>query len=208
MIRIIPESTQTINTKYIFNRRKAAWVFFFLNQFYIYNSLNNSDFRGNVKSSLKYGNMARQFYRRKHKNRPKLPKDCGEIKRCFADDDILKKYGFTLDGKFKLYLDTIVSANHSFCVFQSQAVMNMVKERVDKNHRRYLLDGTFKSAAKPFKQLLTISAEYKNDVSFYFIWSFYGFFILSHFHISVSILLISGILLRWKNTNVAWTSSL
>lgn len=60
--------------------------------------------------------MAPQFYRRKHKNRPKLPEDCQDIKASFEDDTILRKYGHTLDGKTKFYVNTIVSANYSFCV--------------------------------------------------------------------------------------------
>lgn len=111
--------------------------------------------------------MARQFYRRKRKNRPKIPKECEEIKRSFEDADVLRKYGFTLCNKSKFYVDTVVSSNHSFCVFQSQAVIELIKNRIDAKQRKYLIDGTFQSAAKPFAQFLTISVEYKNIVSFF-----------------------------------------
>lgn len=109
--------------------------------------------------------MAPQFYRRKHKNRPRLPKDCEEIKRSFENENIFKKYGYTLDEKSKLYVDTILYESHSFCVFQSQAVIEMIKKEIDENQRRYLIDGTFKTAAKPFSQCVTISVEYKQEVS-------------------------------------------
>lgn len=109
--------------------------------------------------------MAPQFYRRKHKNRPKLPKECEDIKKSFEDHSTLRKYGHTLDGKSKFYINTIVSANYSFCVFKSQAVADMINNKIDKNQRRYLLDGTFKTAPKPFTQCLTVSLEYKQEVS-------------------------------------------
>lgn len=124
-----------------------------------------NNFRGNVKSNLKYEKMAAQFYRRKHKNRPKLPKECEEIKKSFEDHNILRKYGQTMDGRSKFYVNTIVSADYSFCVFKSQAVADLINNKIDKNQRRYLLDGTFKTAAKPFTQCLTVSVEYKQEVS-------------------------------------------
>lgn len=95
-----------------------------------------------------------------------MPKDCEEIERSFEDVNILRKYGLTLDEKSKFYVDTVVSSNHSFCVFQSEAAIDLIKNRIDPKQRRYLLDGTFQSAAKPFGQLLTISVEYKHIVSF------------------------------------------
>lgn len=132
-------------------------------------SLIDSDFRGNVRSNLKYKTMATQFYRRKHKNRPKLPKNCEEIKESFENDNsILEKYGFTLDKKSRFYVDTIIADGHSFCVFESTSIINMIKTKIPRNKRKYLLDGTFKTAAKPFTQLLTISVEFKNEVRFGF----------------------------------------
>lgn len=106
--------------------------------------------------------------RRKYKNRPKLPKDCEEIKMKFENDDVLKKYGYTLDGDSKFYVNTILKQNHSFCVFQSQVITDFMRNKIDANERRYLIDGTFKTAAKPFKQYITISAEYEDDVSLLF----------------------------------------
>lgn len=122
-------------------------------------------YRGSVKSKLKFKRMAPQFYRRKHKNRPKLPKGCDEIKKDLDDANILKKYGYTLSGNSKFYVDTILRPNHSFCVFKSQGVIDIIKDRIDINNRCYLLDGTFQCVAKPFMQLLTISVQFKNNVS-------------------------------------------
>lgn len=110
--------------------------------------------------------MAPQLYRRKNKNRPKLLQTCKEIKEKFENNTVLENYGFSLDKKSKMYIDTILCENHCFCVFKSQAVIDMITHRIDKNKRHYLLDGTFKICAKPFKQLLTLSVEYKNNVRF------------------------------------------
>lgn len=114
---------------------------------------------------MNYERMAPQFYRRKHKHRPRLARDCEEIKRSFENENIFKKYGYALDEKSKLYVDTILFESHSFCVFQSKAVTEMIKREIDENQRQYLIDGTFKTAAKPFEQCITISIEYKQEVS-------------------------------------------
>lgn len=121
--------------------------------------------RGDVKSKLHYEKMSRQFSRRKFKDRPKLPKGCEEIKKQFEDADVLRKYGYTLDKKSAFYVDTIVKSKYSFCLFKSEAVIEFIKKRI--KQRRYLLDGTFKTAAKPFVQILSISVEYKRKVSFF-----------------------------------------
>lgn len=110
--------------------------------------------------------MAPQLYRRKYKNRPKLKNlDCDQIKTSFQNESILKKYGLTLDGKSKFYVDTILCEDYSFCVFKSETIMKMISENV--TQRRFLIDGTFKTAAKPFSQCVTISVEYKGEVSFF-----------------------------------------
>lgn len=109
--------------------------------------------------------MSRQFSRRKFKDRPKLPKSCGQIKKQFEDANVLRKYGYTLDKKSVFYVDTVVKSEYSFCLFKSEAVIEFIKRRI--KQRRYLLDGTFQTAAKPFVQVLSISVEYKRKVSFF-----------------------------------------
>lgn len=111
--------------------------------------------------------MSRQFSRRKYKNRPKLPKGCEEIKQKFEDIDILRKFGHTLDEKSKLYVNTVVKPNYSFMIFESDAVIDLIKKRIGPKQRRYLLDGTFQTAATPFVQILSISVEYKRKVCFF-----------------------------------------
>lgn len=123
-------------------------------------------FRRTVESNLQFKKMAPQLYRRKHKERPKLPLDCLQIKSSFQNTSILNKYGYTLDKKSKMYVDTFINESHAFCIFQSQSVIDMVKNEFRDKDRIYMLDGTFKTAARPFTQLLTISIQFRNDVSF------------------------------------------
>lgn len=121
--------------------------------------------RGVVKSNLKYNKMSRQLGRRKHKDRPPLPKSFEQIKTLFESTEILNKYGFTLDEESKFYSGTVLSSKHSFCVFQSPKVFELIKMEIGKHQRKYLIDGTFSTAAKPFTQLLTISVQYKQRAS-------------------------------------------
>lgn len=77
----------------------------------------------------------------------------------------MRKYGYTLDEKSVFYVDTVVISEYSFCLFKSEAVIEFIRRRI--KQRRYLLDGTFQTAAKPFVQVLSISVEYKRKVSFF-----------------------------------------
>lgn len=109
--------------------------------------------------------MSRQFRRRKHKDRPTLPKSYEQIKTMFESAVILKKYGFTLDKKSKFYSGTVLSSKHSFCVFQSPKVIELIRTEIGKKQRKFLIDGTFSTAAKPFSQFLTMSVQYKQKAS-------------------------------------------
>lgn len=105
----------------------------------------------------------------KNKSYPQRPKNIDEIKNLFNDPAILQQYGRTLDNKSQLYIDTeIHGEEHAFCIFSSAATVEFVRHNIAPGQRRYLLDGTFRVVPKEFYQMLTISIEYENDVSFWF----------------------------------------
>lgn len=80
----------------------------------------------------------------------------------------MRKYGYTLDGDSRFYIDTIVTQEYSFIIFCSQYVVNFIKDNIPVGSRHYMMDGTFGSIPKAFYQLLIIAIEYQNDVSIQF----------------------------------------
>lgn len=84
--------------------------------------------------------MKSQFYRRKNKNRPTLPKACEDLKKSLQNKKNLKDYGYALD-KSQFYVDTILCENYSFSVFQSQTVTDLIEKKIETNERKYLIDG-------------------------------------------------------------------
>lgn len=108
--------------------------------------------------------MKRQLSRIKSNCYPKKPTTFKEIKDSFDTPAINLEYGRTLNQTEKLYVDTIVTVNYSFCIFASFKIINIVKQHIRPGERNYLLDGTFKVAPEMFYQLLIISIEFENDV--------------------------------------------
>lgn len=109
--------------------------------------------------------MNRQLTRIKTEPRPKLPINNMKIFELFQRPDIIEKYGYTLDGSNRLYIDTVIKEQYSFCIFASFAVLNIVRSNIKPEHRRYLIDGTFNVVPRSFYQLLIISIEFENNVS-------------------------------------------
>lgn len=101
-------------------------------------------------SDLNYQKMAPNLYRRKRGN---LPKSLKEFKDKFSKAQILEKCGKTRDRKDHLYLDTIISKKHSFCVFASPKTFQALKQNRIPCPRRYLLDGTFKVSPRQLYRL-------------------------------------------------------
>lgn len=108
--------------------------------------------------------MRQQLGKIKNRNIPKKPKSVEEVHQLFQQPHIMEKYGYTLDNKHQLYTASVCSADYAFTLFTSKAVLDFVEKNIPTN-RKYLLDGTFKSAPGPYYQLLTISIEFKNEVN-------------------------------------------
>lgn len=72
------------------------------------------------------------------------------------------------DGNFVIQIIKFVFAigkGYAYKIFGSLAIMEFIERHIKPEARNYFLDGTFSVVPKPFKQLLTISIEYKNSVS-------------------------------------------
>lgn len=114
---------------------------------------------------MKFRRVKRHLYRLRDKLYPKRPQTDIDIKNTLERPDIFEKYGKTLDGNHSLYLDSKVETDFAFHVFGSQAMMDMVRQKIAPVQRNYLIDGTFKIVPRTFAQLLIVAIEYKSDVS-------------------------------------------
>lgn len=76
----------------------------------------------------------------------------------------MKKYGLTLEGNAKFYIDTVVEEHFHFTVFYSEFVSKFIKENIAAGSRKYLIDGTFGNLPVGYYQLLIVTVEYQNDV--------------------------------------------
>lgn len=109
--------------------------------------------------------MRRTLLRHKNPTHPAGPESVDGIRDIFKQDNIMEKYGYTLDNDARFYAGTVSKTKYGFTVFASQNIINFIQTNIEPKSRRYLMDGTFNKLPSPFYQLLIISIEYQNDVS-------------------------------------------
>lgn len=115
--------------------------------------------------SLDYQKTKRQLFRIKNKKFPPIPKTIEAMHEALEKPEVSKHFRLTLDKNNDLYVGSVLKKNHSFIVFASHRIIEISKEFIPLQSRKYLIDGTFKVVPRVFYQLLVISIEYKNDVS-------------------------------------------
>lgn len=119
---------------------------------------------GITNTRLNYKNVTKTIARRKSMGYPKNPK-LQQMQQEFLKPEIMAKYGYTLDGGAKFYMDTIVESEYQFAVFCSYFVKRFIEENIEIGSRKYLIDGTFDNLPVGYYQLMIVSIEYQNDVS-------------------------------------------
>lgn len=111
--------------------------------------------------------MKRQLFRIKNAKYPKIPKNINEIVDAMEDPMIRRNFGYTFNGDNEFYAGTVITAKYNFVVFVSQKATNIIEQFIPPSDRRYLFDGTFKVAPRHFYQLMVISVEFRDDVSWF-----------------------------------------
>lgn len=120
---------------------------------------------------LKFDEVSRNLLRLRDKKYPKRPDTDSEIQnKLLHDPDIRDKYAKTLDKSRWLYVDSVIKERkYAFHLFASFATVELIKQHIPPNQRKYLADGTFRVAPRRFSkgggQLFIVSIEYNNDVS-------------------------------------------
>jgi len=108
------------------------------------------------------------LHRRKSIKYPKRPKTHQETRNVLQDPQIKIDFGQTVDKYGAFYIDSVVKDQHTFHVFASPSVVNLITNHMVGQPRNFLIDGTFTVIPKEFAQLVVISIEYKNDVRIIF----------------------------------------
>lgn len=96
--------------------------------------------------------MKKTLQRKKNPDYPKNPQSIPQFK------------GYTMDGDFRFYVDTVITPNYDFTVFCSQYTIDFMNKDIPPGSRKFVIDGTFKKIPKGYYQLLIIALQYQNDV--------------------------------------------
>lgn len=129
-------------------------------------------------TSIKYENHVRTFQKLRNKKMPPSPNSIAEILAAYQNVDVMNLYGMTKHDEQRVFFKhaqqtesinetTQEKETHSFCLFASQSIADLIQENIDVNRRRYLMDATFKCVPytkSAFKQLLIIHVEYLGKV--------------------------------------------
>lgn len=117
------------------------------------------------KSKLNYKKVKKTIQRKKTPRYPANPKSLAQFKEDILKPNVMSNYGYTTDGDFRFYMDTVLTKDYDFTVFFSQYTIEFINKNIPPGTRRYILDGTFDKIPKGFYQLLVIAIEFQNDVS-------------------------------------------
>lgn len=89
------------------------------------------------------------------------------IKKSLDSPEICQNFRLTLEKSHVLYVGSVITDTYSFVVFASYKIIELIRRFIPSEERKYLIDGTFKIVPHVFYQLMVISIEYKNDVSYH-----------------------------------------
>lgn len=121
-------------------------------------------------SNLRFKSVKRQLYRLREKIYPKNPKSCQDFVEMMKDPKIFEQFGKTENKQHRFYLGSQIKRHFAFHIFLSKATIKMIEEKIPAGERKYLMDGTFSIVPRNMSQLLVISLEYENNVSFHLLY--------------------------------------
>lgn len=108
-------------------------------------------------ANLKFLKIQRTLQRVKKSGLPKNPTNIEEINAAFRNDEIMNTYGTSLQSskKYKFFSGGFETPDHSFCVFSSEAMIELIEQNIPPADRHILMDATFQICpVGPFKQIL------------------------------------------------------
>lgn len=120
---------------------------------------------------LTFEAVKRTLQRIRNKQSYKSPKTIDEINECFQDEYVIDEYSISMfkpEEKKLIFKHAFECKDYSYCIFASDAIINMMTEHIPENTRILYLDATFKVVPLgdfSFKQLLIIHIDYLDKVS-------------------------------------------
>lgn len=96
----------------------------------------------------------------------KAVRNVKEINEAFADKIIMDNFGVTMADEKRFFFKVAVeNPEFSFCIFASDAIIDLIKTYITVDRMSYLMDATFKVVPKScFTQFLLIYIEYMEKV--------------------------------------------
>jgi hypothetical protein len=111
--------------------------------------------------------MERNLLRIQNRVFPRSPKTSNSIKIAFEDPQIMMNFGKTKHEDPRDFFKTVFDTpQFSYCIFASNAVIDLMEKTIPVSERSFLMDATFKICPLgQFNQLLIIAVEYANRVN-------------------------------------------
>lgn len=134
----------------------VLFVFFFI-------CVNFFQFRA-PNATITFQQLKRSLYRARLANLPPNVSTVTEINAAFLLEENKEKFGRTMSGN-DFFKTAFSCANFSYCIFASDEIIGLFKERIPENQRHFLMDATFKIVPYGnFKQILIIYVSYLEQV--------------------------------------------
>lgn len=116
-------------------------------------------------ATITYQQVKRALHRARLANIPANVVDVPSINNAFSLPENMDKFGKTLSGN-AFYKTAYSCTDFSYCVFASDDIIEMIKDRIPIENRQFLMDATFKICPFGlFKQILIIYVSYLETVA-------------------------------------------
>lgn len=115
--------------------------------------------------------MKRNCRRLQRMGIPNTLENVEDIKLAFQNEKIMEVFGMSMEDEPKqFYRVAVEESSYSYCIFSSQSMIDLIKNHIAIERRRFLMDATFKIVPKSsFYQLLIIYVEYVEKVSIFMV---------------------------------------
>lgn len=100
-------------------------------------------------------------------NYPIPPKTCSEIVATFDSESIMYMFGYTKhDNPRVFYTTAIEEIDYGYCIFVSDAIIEIIEKFIGVENRNYVVDATHKiTYIGNFRDLIVVGLDFHGNVS-------------------------------------------